>query len=104
MRRHRGAQLGRMPAESDSRVIWHVEPLVGVEGPRVGVREPLNQMAASWRGERPQTEGAVHVNPGASLARSRAQLRSGIEGAGIHVSSLQAVNGTDIERGQRRGP
>ena len=54
----------RVATDHDARVVRHVEPLVGIGGPRVGSRETRHAILERGHGRGPQTERAVDVQPG----------------------------------------
>ena len=57
------AQRLRMPAEDDPAVVRHVQPLVGVGGPRIGPFDAGDERSELRARRRPETEGAVDVEP-----------------------------------------
>ena len=58
----------RMSGESETGVVRHVQPFVRVRRPRVGARHALHVMAQGATGACPQSERAVHVEPGPMVA------------------------------------
>src|SRR5882724_3014200 len=73
---HRRAQRGAVPYDSQAAVVAHIEPLMRIGSPRIGVFEPACEMFVLRRHPRPQTECAVHMNPRALLMRAHAQISS----------------------------
>src|SRR6516162_535158 len=61
--RHRRAQRASIPREYKSAVIRNVEPLVRVRGPGIGGTYSVDQVSETWHGRRPQSEGAIDVDP-----------------------------------------
>jgi hypothetical protein len=57
-------------------------------------------VGAFRRRGRPQTEGAVDVDPGTGTVRGGYDRRCGIECAGIHVARLDTHDGSPAELGQ----
>ena len=86
--RHGSVQLPRIAHEDDAAVVRHVEPLVCVRRPRIGVGETVDELRAGRSSRRPEPERAVHVHPGARRMGARDDLRGGVERAGIDVAGL----------------
>src|SRR5713101_5461047 len=91
---HRRSQRGPIPHDGQAAVVAHVGPLVRVRGPGIRLLETAGKMFVLRGHPRPQTECAVHVNPGTLLMRPYADLFSWIKRAGIHISRLDAHNGS----------
>ena len=67
----------RVGAEGVAAVVRDVEPLVAVDGPRVGGLEPRGEVPGGRAGRRPQAEGAVDVDPCAVVVGDRRRRRRG---------------------------
>ena len=77
--------------DRDPGVVRHVQPLVGIGGPRIGVGETVCEMPQRRRHGGPQPERAVDVKPGVrSLADGGDDLRQRVERARVDVSGLGA--------------
>ncbi len=82
--------VGRGVADEDEpRVVRHVEPLVGVGRPRIGLGGAGHQVAQRRDRGGPDPERAIDVDPGAALVGDRDQLLERIEGTGVHVARLE---------------
>ena len=62
--------------EGHAAVVRHVEPLVGVGGPGVGLRRRLRPTGEPGAGRRPEPEGAVDMHPRALGVRATVDPRS----------------------------
>src|SRR5882724_4435155 len=91
---HRRTQGGAVPYDSQAAVVAHIGPLMRVGSPRISVFESACEMFVLRRHPRPQTECAVHVNPCTLLMRPSANLFGWIKRAGVHISRLDAHNGS----------
>ena len=88
--RHRSPQRVCFAHERQPAVVWDVQPLVGVGGPRVGARDAGHLRGARRRGRGPQAECAVHVQPRLRTARVGDDRIERIGGACVHVAGLGA--------------
>ena len=61
---------------------------MGVGGPGVGFRDPVDEPSQRRGGRRPQPERAVHVAPGPVLAREPRDLGHGVDRAGVDLADL----------------
>ena len=84
--------LGGVGGENQATVEGHVEPLVGVGGPRVCSLDAGEEVAVAPADRRPPPERAIDVHPGASLMGDAARLGVVIEGSGVDLAGLQAHN------------
>ena len=98
--RHRGLQRVRIADEREPAVVGHVEPLVRVGRPRVGVGDTGAELRARGSRRGPEAERAVNVHPCARGVRLRANLRNGVERARVHVARLHAHDGRTGNRRQ----
>src|SRR5712692_8720492 len=69
-------------------VIRDVQPLVGICCPRVGVRQPTNQVSAFRRCSSPHPKRSIDVYPGAGLSCPSADLGNGITSPSRDVADL----------------
>jgi len=95
-RRHRPALLVGVGDDRDPAVVGHVEPLVAVGRPRVGLAKAVDQVAARAADRRPQAERAVDVAPGAVRAtggddRSERIARAAVDVTGLRAHDLRTV-------------
>ena len=88
--RHRLPVDDRVGDDRQPAVVRHVEPLVGVGGPGVGLLDAGDQVRTAGGRRGPEPEGAVHVHPGPGLLGERDGLREQVAGAGVHVAGLEA--------------
>src|SRR5688572_8976401 len=65
--RHRGTVRSRIGDEGIAAVVRDIEPLMAIGGPGIRVLHARDQVAMRWTHRRPESEGSVHVNPGARL-------------------------------------
>ncbi len=84
------SQGARVRDDGDAAVVGHVQGLVRVGRPRVGVREARHEVREGRRGGRPQAERAVHVHPGPTPMSEVDGLGEGVKGARVEISRLQA--------------
>src|SRR5260370_8740449 len=98
---HRVAQVLRIANHGDSGIVRHVEPCVAVDGPGVGMARACEKFRVTRGSGSPQSESAIHMNPGASLAGVGTNLLSGIECASVYVSGLDTNDSAIIEWGKR---
>ena len=61
---------------------------MGVGGPRVGLRDAVDEPSQRRAGRRPQPERAVHVAPRPVLAREPRDLGHGVDRAGVDLADL----------------
>ena len=90
LHRHRAAERAGVAHDGETAVVGHVEPLVGVGRPRVGVLDTGGEPAEPARRSRPQAERSVHVDPDVAGADRVAHRAHRIEGTGVHVPGLSA--------------
>ncbi len=94
---HRRGVGGAVADRDDAAVVGHVEPLVAVGRPRVGVAGARHEVRERRARRRPQAERAVDVHPRAVLARGGGDLGERVERARVDVARLRAH-----DRGRRR--
>ena len=93
-----------MTADRDAAVVGHVEPLVGVGGPRIGPVQTGDPQRAA--GGRPQAHGAVHMEPRVIPVGEVCQFTDRIDGARVHIPRLAADDGgpvSAVSEGLRQG-
>ena len=93
-------QVAAVAHEGQATVVGDVEPLVGVRGPGVRALEAAGQMPPGGRGQRPEAEGAVDVDPGTGGLQPRTDLVGRVEGTGVHVACLDTDDGGAFDPGQ----
>src|SRR5437879_10792190 len=98
---HRVAQVLRIANHGDSGIVGHVEPFVAVDCPGVGIARACEKFRVKRGSGSPQTESAIHVNPGTGLACARTNLFSGIECSSVYVSGLDTNDSAIIQWGKR---
>ena len=84
---HRRTQRSAVSDDSQTAVVADIGPLMRVSGPRIGLIESLRQMLILWRDPGPQTERAIHVDPGAMFF---AALQISFAGSNAPVFTLPA--------------
>ena len=90
---HRGRVGPGVGAEHVAGVVGHVQPLVAVGGPRVGLLDPRGQMPGRGARRGPEPEGAVDVDPRPVLVSGLAGQGQVVAGARVHVHGLHANDG-----------
>jgi hypothetical protein len=93
---------GWLRTEREPAVVWDVEPLVRVGGPRVGEADSLDEMAARRARGCPQPERSVDVEPRVGGADDLDDLRKRVERARVHLSGLRAHDDRAVEPGKCR--
>ncbi len=81
-RGERARQRARVAAQEQAGPHRHREPLVGVEGQRVGLLEAGQQAAQLGHQRRGAAPGGVHVQPQLLAPRQRPELGQGVDGPG----------------------
>ncbi len=92
----------RVRDDGDAGVVGHVEPLVGVEGPRVGPLRPLGQVRHVPGRSDPESERSVDVMPGVGSRHEIGDLGDRVEGARVHLTGLSDHDGGAGPAGERR--
>ncbi len=87
---HRGAVSARVGAEGQAGVVRDIQPLVRVEGPRVGALDALDEMPKRRACGGPQAEGPVDVQPRPGLGGGVGDAVQVVEGAGVDLAGLGA--------------
>ena len=100
---HGALERGGVAHVGDPAVVGDVEPLVAVGGPGVGALHTPDQVAPAGRRRGPESEGAVHVEPGSEGVAPLAEFREGVGCAAVHVARLGAHEGGALECGQPVG-
>ena len=77
-------------------VVGHVEPLVRVGRPGVGVLDAGDEVGATGRRGCPEPERAVDVHPRTGLLGQRDRPGEEVAGAGVHVARLEADDGRPV--------
>src|SRR3984893_12650139 len=76
---HSVAQVPGVANHGDSGIVGHVEPSVAVDCPGVGIARASEKFRVKRGSGSPQSERAIHMNPGTSLACARPDAVSGSE-------------------------
>jgi hypothetical protein len=87
-------------AEGQAGVVGDVQPLVRVEGPRVGAAGTGDEMAQRRACGGPQAEGPVDVEPRPRLCRGVGDGIKVVEGAGIDLAGLGADDRRHVPGGK----
>ncbi len=87
--RHRRAMRGRVTNERVAGIEGHVEPLVTVGRPRIGVVDARDEMRETWARGCPQAEGAVDMRPCAETPRNCGTSTDVVERTRVDVARLQ---------------
>ena len=95
--RHRGGQICGVFYKGDAGVIGHIEPLVRVGRPAVRLLHAVSQVSSRAGSCRPQTEGPVHVYPGARRPGCVANLGNRVECSGVDIARLGANDGRALD-------
>ena len=101
---HRGGMGIRVRAERDAAVVGHVQPLVPVRRPRVGLGVARDEVAERRARRRPQPERPVDVHPCVDRLRRLGHGGEIVDRTGVHLSGLGAHDrrAAAAERVERR--
>jgi hypothetical protein len=98
-RREDGGLQLRVSHEREAAVVGDVQPLVAVGDDRVCPLDSLDEMARAVREGGEETEGPVHVQPGAVTLREIGHRGQGVEVAGVHLAGTRDHHGGRVAEG-----